>query len=997
MDRMLYMRGICLMMPYRYLWTMTSNTTLIWGMIDHHFEMDPVQFEIEFGDNEMLMASYNAGILLTKHVRGEFDLKLCDACYDQLSILETMFVSIQIKTVIALSYLQHPSEITFVRNQRIDQIISDLQFFSRHNSSNCENRLCLVEATKAITQGRTLEALQLYEQAIESAKENKMIGTEAFSQELLGRMWNQQEHCERYAKIHIQESYQLYHKWGATSKLECIKREFPKMICDLEIDSRPNSSIFSNLSLLDESSPTAFMSGNHGHHGSLGDVPAANNKSIDLLTVMQASQVISSDSSLDEFLFNMMKIIISNAGASMGIFIQATPIVPAHQDSSSTCSSAGSTTPTGGNAPSNPDDPLSLTVIAEISADDEQRDTIRAISLENYTFQFPSSIVHHVVKKRETVVISDCSKANALKQYCTEQDVQLILDRNLQSILCTPIIKHNDFKGVLYLEKSPSNESSSINNSSANSKNTFTEQRIKVINLLTAQMVISLENARFSSLLESEKRFRTLAAELGVVKKKLEEFINVLCHELRNPLNAIFGNKEIISDLLQEMRNKILKYTESCKQSNATCEMDQIRTIVQEYLKETKEAVKAMTISSDHLKDIVDTVLTVSMLESHAVKLQSIPFVPLDMITMVNIMFKAKVEEKKLQLKFETIQDVIPDQLVVLGDPYRFKEILINLVSNAIKFTDAGGCITVRYGELNRTDTHVTLQIEVEDTGIGLTDAEITKLFQPFSQANSQTYGKYGGSGLGLKISKEIVEHMGGQIKVSSQIKKGSKFYFTLHLKQVHSNYQNGYVKPPLAPVDTQRPSSSLITVEPEAVDSNTTGTAANTPANTPISDALSNRPNPIIVNDVDDTENFQGNHQYKVLIVEDNLINQKLLARLIKFAGYPLEVASNGKEAVDWVVKESFDIILMDVEMPVMNGIEATRRIRQLEQEGGLNTKRKHIPIIGVSANARDEFLQKALGCGMDWYITKPYLKRDIYDAINRWKVDQAVTSALK
>jgi predicted ATPase/signal transduction histidine kinase/CheY-like chemotaxis protein len=894
-NHFIYQRTIHLAQPYRWLWTPPASSALISGLVEHHNDIDEELFLKEFANDNYLLSSYYCGRCCLAYLRYERNVWIhyADKAWEKAHYQKGTHEYIEIIFYIALVYLAHHYTSDEQKQEcmsKVDQVIEELQLLAKSQPANGSHKLALIEAERAHKQGRTLDALQSYERAIEAAKEYGIIVVEALAQERLGKMWETQEHCERYTKIHLQEAYYLYHNWGAVAKEEQLRKSYGKILSDIEGDTRP--SIFSNLSLLNQSSNASTLL----LPNSSPTLPEVNtSKSIDLLTVMQASQVISSEVSLDEFLYNMMKIIIQNAGATMGIFIQA-----------SRGNGEQSDTPSD-------DAKLNLTVIAERNADEEQRDTIRAIPLENYSFPLVSPLVHHVVREKETIVIQDCAKSETYFKYCSEQEMSLAFNRGVRSILCTPIIKHNELKGVLYMEND------------ADAEFTFTDQRIKVIGLLTAQMVISLENARFSLLLESEKRYRTLAVELGIVKKRLEEFINVLCHELRNPLNAIFGNKEIISDLLQDMNARIGHQGDT---ASPTLSEQEVQTVIHECLAEIRDAVKAMTISSDHLKDIVDTVLTVSMLESHTVKLQSIPFSPLDMIKMVNIMFKAKIEEKKLQLKFESNTN---DSIFVLGDPYRFKEIMINLLSNAIKFTE-DGVITVRYEELGRTDTHVSLQIAVEDTGIGLTEPEIAKLFQPFSQANSQTYSKYGGSGLGLKISKEIVEHMGGQIKVSSQISSGSRFYFTLNLKIVNAPNSVPQVKK----------------------------------NNVVQKDELSNA-------------------NYKILIVEDNIINQKLLARLIKFAGYAYELAANGKEAVDWVLKDNFDVCLMDVEMPIMNGIEATKRIRQLEQEGSL--KRTHIPIIGVSANAREEFLQKALACGMDWYITKPYLKSDIYKAVDEWK----------
>ncbi|KAL0478423.1 hypothetical protein AKO1_000115, partial [Acrasis kona] len=297
--------------------------------------------------------------------------------------------------------------------------------------------------------------------------------------------------------------------------------------------------------------------------------------------------------------------------------------------------------------------------------------------------------------------------------------------------------------------------------------------------MLSSHLALSLNEARFEQVLQSEKQLKVVATELGIVKKRLEEFIDVLCHELRNPLNAIFGNKDIIADHLNAIKQVMDTFH---AKKNDPVELTKMITFMNNQIEECRDSVAAMTISSDHLKDIVDTVLTVSMLEDESNRLQIVKFNPHQVIQMIAIMFKATVAEKKLTLLTKTDQSSV-QHFNVMGDLYRFKEVIINLVSNAIKFTEEG-TITISIGIESIKDDQVTLLIQVQDTGIGIKKDEISKLFQKFSQANSQTFEKYGGSGLGLKISKEIVQLMGGTpLQIKSVYGKGSTFYFSVPFK----------------------------------------------------------------------------------------------------------------------------------------------------------------------------------------------------------------------
>lgn len=373
-------------------------------------------------------------------------------------------------------------------------------------------------------------------------------------------------------------------------------------------------------------------------------------------------------------------------------------------------------------------------------------------------------------------------------------------------------------------------------------------------------------------------------------------------------------------------------------------------------------------------------------------------------------------EQQPVQQKVQQLQ-LYPsfskqDQLVVLGDNHRVTQILINLLSNAIKFTPAGS-ITVSY-DYTIEDTRVVLCFCVRDTGIGMTEQEQAKLFQPFAQANSGIYMKYGGSGLGLKISKEIIEHMGGSIWLESQEGVGTACSFTIvcdkitpdkqidmlvdsatgkqlplqkQQQQQEQHQQSQHQQPKQPQVSTlqlsegnppsskrQRAPFSSFPVPPGDNYSNNNNVSSNGNNNTV----------PTSSSTMSTTKRLPKKH---VLIVDDNIINQKLLKRILEGDGYTTDTAMNGKECVDKIYSmfgsggKTYDVVLMDFEMPLMNGIEATQKIRKFEEEHHLATP---VVIIGVSANARDTHSQHALAVGMNGYITKPFQKKDVFAAMD-------------
>ncbi|PRP84970.1 PAS sensor protein [Planoprotostelium fungivorum] len=505
----------------------------------------------------------------------------------------------------------------------------------------------------------------------------------------------------------------------------------------------------------------------------------------------------------------------------------------------------------------------------------------------------------------------------------------------VKSIMCLPIVmkgkeqSKGEMKAVIYLDSSMS-------------EGVFSEKRAKVVRIIASQMVVLLENAKFAQLLESERKSKELVGELELNRKSLEEFIDVLCHELRNPLNGIYGSKQLLEENVERLKSRA-----------KTRDAEDIRI-----MREIEELTEAISISCDHLKEIVDTVLHSSKMNINAkqIDLREIPFRPAAVMRKVELMFHARMIEKGFQWSCNSADPLLQD-LSVIGDPQRLSQILINLISNSVKFTEKGGvtvmCGCERLDEESRkkndiddiwlkdAEEKVILSFEVRDTGIGLTEEEAKNLFKRFSQANSEISGKYGGSGLGLNITKEIVERMGGKITMESRLGIGTavQFFVLCRLSANHSD--------------------KAVATQP----------------------ALKKRKMEVQLATV---SHGLGK---SVLVVEDNPINWKLLKKILEAVGYHVEVAVNGKEAWDRVCalyssrSTMFHCILMDFEMPVMNGVECTQKIRQLEKENS----HPAVPIIGVSANARSAHTQIAIDIGMNSYVTKPFQKQDIYTAIDQ------------
>ncbi len=399
---------------------------------------------------------------------------------------------------------------------------------------------------------------------------------------------------------------------------------------------------------------------------------------------------------------------------------------------------------------------------------------------------------------------------------------------------------------------------------------------------------------------ERKKNERDLIAAkqeaLEALKVK-SEFLANMSHEIRTPINAVIG----LTDLLKE--------------SPLTPEQSKFIQLVQE--------------SGSHLLTVINDILDFSKIEAGQMKLEHINFNVKHLIQNTSEILKYKIQEKKLAFKIE-IDPQVP--LEIKGDPGRIGQILLNLLSNALKFTESGS-ITVKLSLENSPLFNPKLRFSIIDTGIGLSPESKRRLFTPFVQADGSTARKYGGTGLGLSICKRLVALMNGEIQVESTLGQGSNFSFTGVFVASHQTHAR------LTPRD-----ESGVKYFPSA-----------------------------------SAENF------KILVAEDNSTNQLLTLAQLKSLGYAAQAVANGAEAIAAFKTQSFDLILMDCQMPEMDGFEATQQIRELEKRLG-----SHIPIIALTANAMQEDEQLCLNAGMDAYLSKP-TKRNLLAKL----IDQQLSKA--
>jgi len=367
-------------------------------------------------------------------------------------------------------------------------------------------------------------------------------------------------------------------------------------------------------------------------------------------------------------------------------------------------------------------------------------------------------------------------------------------------------------------------------------------------------------------------------------------FLANISHEIRTPMNGIIGMVDIL---------KSTSLTE-----------------------EQLEYLDIIAISGENLLMIINDVLDFSKIEAGQITFEHIRFNLVDEVNEVIKILRYKAVQKKLD--FSCVFDPDVPQLI-FGDPLRLKQVLINLCNNALKFTSEG-YVRIRVKLIDIDDCAVHLKFEVQDTGIGISAENQTKLFKSFSQADASTTRKFGGTGLGLAISKNLVQMMNGNIAITSEEGKGAIFHF---------NCEFGLSSQELSLNDSNKLEKS-----------------------------------------------FQIDKKLRILLAEDNVINQKVATLNLEKLGHTVTVVDNGYRVVEMCIKEHPDVIFMDIQMPEMDGVEATEKIREWELENNVQFR---VPIIAMTANTLKSDKELFMASGMDDYLSKPFVVEELIRVLNR------------
>ncbi|KAL8738172.1 MAG: hypothetical protein Q9181_000985 [Wetmoreana brouardii] len=787
---------------------------------------------------------------------------------------------------------------------QVQEYKAEIDAWQTESSVNYLMWSLLIEAEVADLTQKYHEATLCYETAIDHTELYDFLLEQALAFELQGEFFIRRG-SKRAARSILLDAVGSYSRIGASGKADHLRAKHEWLLSHA-VNSRSTdakvqtSEEMGNATFtLDEAERQRKMSGvaagdrtddwispkalnGLGHSERDGqtdaDVSGLGLDVLDLQSIMEFNQAISSELQIDRLLAKMTAIILESAGAQADL----TYVVVEGE---------------GG-----------WNVAAKGTADGIQAETMPLAELKDET---QKQVLLYTMRFKETVFVHNVLNDD---RFCNTM--------SSRSVISLPILQGSDLLGVLYLEGQP---------------NTFTDRNVGVLQLFCNQVSISISNALLfkkiqkvsaanASMIESQKialakardaELKAKNAEAEAIKSVREKeeaakaksmFLANVSHELRTPLNGVIGMSELLKGTRLNPEQE--GYTDSIK------------------------------VCADTLLTVINDILDFSKLEAGKLSLFSVPMNLRGTIREVVRALSQTSAKKGLQ----TIEDLDLDgELLVMGDPVRIHQILMNLLSNSYKFT-AHGSITVKARTEYEDATSLKVTCSIIDTGIGVTQEQVSRLFKPFSQADSSTQRSYGGSGLGLSICKALITVLNGKLWLESQVGVGTTVSFTLTFAKAPEAAKANEIERPVFEPDPMATWSS----DADGLHSKLLGASFVDLSKIP-------------------------RDQIRICIAEDNPINQKIAVSFVTKLGFKCEAFSDGLQAVEALRHKSaagdpFHLVLMDVQMPVLDGYDATRLIRK-----DVDPVVRSVLIVAMTASAIRGDREKCIDAGMNNYLAKP------------------------